>query len=89
MGKPHFLTDPANSQFDVLHYDEFTKLEDSEVQIRFSKKNLVVRGWPRQDPLVETKFDTKGLCKLAGSLSRQVSLHGLLPEFPLFLRAGY
>lgn len=72
-GRPRFLTDPTRSLYDIRQYEDFSKLKDSEVQSIFSKKHVVVRNWPH-DPNLQ--FDAVGLRKLAGSLTRQTSLHG-------------
>ncbi|KAF8883755.1 hypothetical protein CPB84DRAFT_1817024 [Gymnopilus junonius] len=47
---------------------------DSEVRAALSAKHVIVRNWPH-DP--DLKFDSRGARTLVGSVTRQVSLHGL------------
>ena len=58
----------------VITYETLSTMGPDAIQQMFSRKNVVVTGYPRD---VNLKFDGHGLRTLTGSMSMQISITGL------------
>lgn len=72
-GLPLYRVRGGRSVISTFTYVEWTEMSESDRQTMIAHQNVVVSGWPIEDPV---SFDEDGLRTILGPPQRKISIQG-------------